>query len=214
MADVAQSAQDRIESVGQTAESALADDDAALVVRVQQGEVSAFNQLVLRYRERLFSVVYNLTANREDATDLVQESFIKAFSSISRFKGSSSFFTWLYRIAVNTTLSHLKKTRRRRFFSLENIHEEASQADVLETLTARHQTDKPVLLRELQEKLNDALQALSEKHRLVVVLFEVQGLSHAEIAEIIGTSEGTVRSRLHYAKQQLQGLLKDYLDKW
>ena len=175
--------------------------------------MAAFDVLVRRYRERLYWVIYNLTSNREDANDLTQEAFIKAFRSISSFKGKSSFFTWLYRIAVNTTLSHLKKNRMRRFFSFENVdEEEVPNAVLLDALTAKARTDKPALLKELQEKLNEALQSLSIKHRTVVVLFEIEGLSHAEIAQITKTTEGTVRSRLHYAKEQLQSQLQAYLN--
>src|SRR6056300_1046861 len=84
-----------------------ADDDLAIVHKVQAGDVDAFDELVTKYRERIYAVVYNLTSNREDASDLTQDAFIKAFQSVGRFKGKSSFFTWLYRIALNTTLSHL-----------------------------------------------------------------------------------------------------------
>lgn len=187
------------------------DSDLQLVRRVQAGEVAAFDQLILKYRERLYSVVYNLTSNREDANDLTQEAFIKAFRSIGKFQAKSSFFTWLYRIAVNTTLTHLKRTRLKRFFSFDNLDGEISQSELVEVLASRMQTDKPTLMRELQEKLNDALQTLSLKHRTVVVLHEIEGLSHQEIAEITHSTEGTVRSRLHYAKQQLQSLLQSYL---
>lgn len=197
-------------NVDLTADSA--DGDVALVARVKEGDVAAFDILVERYRERLYGVIYNLTSNREDAADLTQESLIKAFRSIQRFKGDAAFFTWLYRIGVNTTLSHLKRSRFRRFFSLETIQEEGSNAQVLETLAAKHKSEKGALLSELQEKLNEALQKLSPKHRTVVVLFEVEGLSHQEIADIVGCSVGTVRSRLHYAKQQLQVYLKDFID--
>lgn len=200
-----------IQAESSTTATSEASVDAALVSRVQQGDVAAFDQLILKYRERLFSIIYNLTSNREDAADLTQESFIKAFSSINRFKGKSSFFTWLYRIAVNATLSHLKKNRMRRFFSFENLAEEVSSSDIVELLAERTKSDKSTLIRELQEKLNEAMQKLSPKHRTVVVLFEIEGLSHQEIAEIMKCSVGTVRSRLHYAKQQLQAFLQDYL---
>jgi RNA polymerase sigma-70 factor (ECF subfamily) len=192
--------------------SASADSDHVLVAKVQDGDVAAFDHLVRKYRERLFGIIYNLTSNREDAADLTQEAFIKAFSSINRFKGKSAFFTWLYRIGVNTALSHLKRNRFRRFFSLETIQEEGSHAQILETLAAKNKSDKGALLTELQEKLNEAMQKLSPKHRTVVVLFEIEGLSHQEISEVIGCSVGTVRSRLHYAKQQLQADLKPFLD--
>jgi RNA polymerase sigma-70 factor (ECF subfamily) len=195
-----------------TTDEVAGDSDQVLVSRVQNGEVAAFDILVRKYRERLYGIIYNLTSNREDAADLTQEAFIKAFSSINRFQGKSAFFTWLYRIGVNTALSHLKRNRFRRFFSLESIQEEGSNAQILETLAARHKSEKGALLSELQEKLNEAMQKLSPKHRTVVVLFEIEGLSHQEIAEIVGCSVGTVRSRLHYAKQQLQADLKHFLD--
>lgn len=188
-----------------------ADADLTTVKRVQAGDVAAFDQLIRKYRERLFGVVYNLTSNREDTADLVQDAFIKAFQSINRFQGQSSFFTWLYKIAVNTTLSHLRKNRMRTFFSLEKIQEEDPSSKILADLTDKTGADRDTYLRELQEKLNEALQKLSIKHRTVITLFEIDGLSHAEIAEIMECSEGTVRSRLHYAKQFLQGELGKYL---
>ncbi len=188
-----------------------ADSDLAVVKRVQAGDVAAFDQLIRKYRERLFGVVYNLTSNREDTADLVQDAFIKAFQSINRFQGQASFFTWLYKIAVNTTLSHLRKNRMRTFFSLEKIQEEDPSSKILADLTDKTGADRDAYLKELQEKLNEALQKLSIKHRTVITLFEIDGLSHAEIAEIMECSEGTVRSRLHYAKQFLQGELGKYL---
>lgn len=188
-----------------------ADADFAVVKQVQAGEVAAFDRLILKYRERVFGVVYNLTANREDASDLTQDAFIKAFQSINRFQGNCSFFTWLYRIAVNTSLSHLRKNRLRTFFSLEKIHEDGTNVQILEQLTDKKGADRDTYLHELKEKLNEALQKLSIPHRTVITLFEIDGLSHSEIAEIMGCSEGTVRSRLHYAKQFLQGELGKYL---
>ena len=186
-------------------------EDVLLVERVRQGETLAFEQLTRKYRERLYAVLYNLTAHREDAADLTQEAFIKAFQNIHTFKGKSSFYTWLYRIGVNAAYSHLKKTRRNRFFSFEKIHEEALQAEILDKVTQAPQQDRRALLEELREKLNEALQTLSLKHRTVVVLHEIEGLSHREIAEVMNSTEGTVRSRLHYAKQQLQSQLHRYL---
>jgi RNA polymerase sigma-70 factor (ECF subfamily) len=187
------------------------DLDWVVVQRVQAGHVGAFNQLVQKYRQQIFSLIYNMTSNREDASDLTQETFIKAFQAIARFKGKSSFFTWIYRIAMNTTMSFLKKRSRRRYISYETINEELSGSEIFERLTAKNRSEAAVLVHELQEKLNDSLQKLSPKHRMVVVLHEIEGLDHAEIAEITKASVGTVRSRLHYAKQHLQSYLKDYI---
>jgi len=187
------------------------DMDWAVVLKVQAGNVGAFDQLVQKYRQQIFAVIYNMTSNREDASDLTQETFIKAFQAIGRFRGKSSFFTWIYRIAVNTSMTFLKKRNRRRFISYDNIDEEASSSEIVERLTASNRSEKGAIVSELQERLNDALQKLSPKHRTVIILHEIEGLEHAEIAEITQTSIGTVRSRLHYAKQQLQSFLQDYL---
>lgn len=188
-----------------------ADADLAVVRQVQAGDVGAFDHLIRKYRERLFGIIYNLTSNREDTADLTQDAFIKAFQSINRFQGQSSFFTWLYKIAINSTLSHLRRNRLRTFFSFEQLHEDQTNTEIINALSDNQGADREACLRELQEKLNEALQKLSIKHRSVITLFEIDGLSHAEIAEIMNCSEGTVRSRLHYAKQFLQGELNKYL---
>ena len=189
-----------------------ADSDLALVQRVQNGDVAAFDQLVVKYRSRVYSVVYNLTSNREDAADLTQDAFIKSFQSINRFQGQSSFFTWLYRIAVNSTLTHLRKNRLRTFFSFEKINEDDKiSSEVIAALTDNTGADHETFARELQEKLNEAMQKLSIRHRTVITLFEIDGLGHQEIAEIMNCSVGTVRSRLHYAKQLLQSELQPYI---
>jgi RNA polymerase sigma-70 factor (ECF subfamily) len=190
-----------------------AESDALLVARIQAGEPEKFDDLILKYRERIWSVLYHMTSNREDAADLTQDAFLKAFQSINRFQGQSSFFTWIYRIAVNTALNHLQKNKLRRFFSLEKMRDEEPASNLLDQLADRGAgSDRAACLAELQQKLNEAMQKLSIKHRTVVTLFEIDGLSHEEIAEITGTSVGTVRSRLHYAKQMLQGELRNYLD--
>jgi RNA polymerase sigma factor (sigma-70 family) len=189
-----------------------ADADLEIVRQVQAGDVAAFDRLITKYRERVYGIVYNMTSNREDAADLAQDAFIKAFQSIHRFSGQSSFFTWLYRIAVNSTLSHLRKARLRAFFSLERIDtDEPVSREIIDALTDKSGADRDAYVRELQEKLNDAMQKLSIKHRTVVSLFEIDGLSHQEIAEVMDCSVGTVRSRLHYAKQLLQAELQPYI---
>jgi len=189
-----------------------ADADLEVVRQVQAGDVAAFDRLITKYRERVYGVVYNMTSNREDAADLTQDAFIKAFQSIHRFGGQSSFFTWLYRIAVNSTLSYLRRMRLRSFFSLERIDADAPVSkEIIAALTDKTGADRDTYVRELQEKLNEAMLKLSIKHRTVVTLFEIDGLSHQEIAEVMGCSVGTVRSRLHYAKQLLQSELQPYM---
>ena len=185
--------------------------DVHLVEMVKEGHANAFNTLVNRYRERVFNVVYNMTSNREDASDITQEVFLKAFQNIHRFRQKSTFFTWLYRIAVNTAISFIKKARNRQYFSLENLEEEGVSGKLAEILSSKKHSRRSLMMRELQEKWNEALQKLSVKHRTTIVLYEIEGLSHKEIGNILKCSEGTVRSRLHYAKNELQNYLQDYL---
>ena len=189
-----------------------ADSDRMIVQRVQSGDVAAFDALILKYRARVYGVVYNMTSNREDAADLTQDAFIKAFQSIHRFQAQSSFFTWLYRIAINSTLTHLRKAKLRTFFSFEKITDEDKTAQLVNQLTEKKGADRDLFIRELQEKLNEAMMKLSINHRTVVTLFEIEGLSHEEIAEVMECSVGTVRSRLHYAKQLLQAELQQYMN--
>ena len=186
-------------------------DDVALVNRVQNDDATAFDILVNKYRSRLFSVIYNMTSNKDDAFDIAQDVFIKAYRGIKNFNKKSSFFSWIYRIAINASLSHIKRTKLRRFFSLENIDESGDYQFTFDGMTDSNDANRSTFLKELQENLNIALQKLSNKHRAVVVLCEIEGLSSSEAASILKCSEGTVRSRLHYAKEQLKLHLHDYL---
>jgi RNA polymerase sigma factor RpoE len=186
-------------------------DDLKLVRRAQAGDISAYDELVQRYQERIYATVYHMTANHEDANDLAQDAFIKAYRALSTFKGDSSFFTWVYRIAVNKTINFLKQRKRRTQMSLDDLDFNAEHDPDLVALISERTPRRDLNLAELQEKLNEAMQKLSEVHRLVVTLHDIQGLSHDEIGKIMDCNTGTVRSRLFYARQQLQAHLSDYL---
>jgi RNA polymerase sigma-70 factor (ECF subfamily) len=185
--------------------------EADLVKSARRGDLKAYDELVKRYQERIYATIYHMTSNHEDANDLAQESFIKAFSALKSFKGGSTFYTWLYRIAVNKTINFLKQRKNKYHLSLNDIDFNAEHDPDLMALISDKTPTRDVALSELQKKLNEALLKLSEPHRMVVVLHDVQGLSHDEIADIMGCNIGTVRSRLFYARQQLQGQLADYL---
>lgn len=188
--------------------------DEALVAHVLEGDIQAFDQLLLKYKEKLYGVIYNMTSNHEDTNDLLMEVFDKAFRSLASFKGESSFYTWLYRIAMNRAINHLHKNKKNRNnLSLNEIDEDEGHARELFDSSAIANPSQQVDLKELQKKLNESLQKLSEEHRAVVVLFDIEGLSHADISRVLNCSEGTVRSRLHYAHKQLQKLLEPFLRK-
>jgi RNA polymerase sigma-70 factor (ECF subfamily) len=186
-------------------------EEMHLVKRARRGDLAAYDELVRRYQERIYATVYHMTANHEDANDLAQEAFIKAFHALKSFKGGSSFYTWVYRIAVNKTINFLKQRKHRPQMSLDDLDFNAEHDPDLVALISEKTPRREAGLKELQEKLNAALQRLSEPHRLVVTLHDVQGLSHEEIAKIMDSNVGTVRSRLFYARQQLQAYLSEYL---
>jgi RNA polymerase sigma-70 factor (ECF subfamily) len=186
-------------------------DDLTLVERAQREDLRAYDELVRRYQERIYATVYHMTSNHEDANDLVQETFIKAYRALKSFKGNSSFYTWVYRIAVNKTINFLKQRKNRVQMSLNDVDFNPEHDPELVALVSNNTPRRDLNLAELQEKLNGALQKLSEHHRMVVTLHDVQGLSHEEIGKIMDCNVGTVRSRLFYARQQLQAYLSDYL---
>lgn len=209
----AKAASDSAEEAGRAAETPAPEEteDAELVHRTQRGHLAAYEELVRRYRERIYATIYHMTSNHEDANDLAQETFIKGFQAIKTFKGGSSFYTWIYRIAVNKTINFLKQRRNRVHMSLNDLDFNAEHDPDLVALVSDRTPRRDLNLAELQENLNAALKKLSEQHRLVVTLHDIQGLPHEEIAKIMDCNIGTVRSRLFYARQQLQAYLSDYL---
>jgi RNA polymerase sigma-70 factor (ECF subfamily) len=185
-------------------------DDLELVARSQAGDPLAFNELVIRYRTRAFAMIYNMVRNEQDAWDLTQDGFVKAWKSISRFRGQSSFFTWLYRILMNVAIDALRKrhieggTEFDDQIGLRNIEPAATTAPKAEMQPAENISDK-----EIRSRIDDAISRLSHEHRAVIVMREIDGLEYLEIAQQMGCSVGTVMSRLFYARKKLQTLLKD-----
>lgn len=186
-------------------------EEQELVLRARRGDLAAYDDLVRRYQERIYATVYHMTSNHEDANDLAQEAFIKAYQALKTFKGGSSFYTWVYRIAVNKTINFLKQRKNKSHLSLNDLDLNAENNPDLVALVSDKTPRREAGLSELQERLSAALLKLSPAHRLVVTLHDVQGLPHEEIATIMDCNIGTVRSRLFYARQQLQAYLSDYL---
>ncbi len=186
-------------------------EDLVLVQRAKGDDVAAYDELVRRYQARIYATVYHMTSNHEDANDLVQDTFIKAYRALKTFKGDSSFYTWVYRIAVNKTINFLKQRKNRLHMSLNDVDFDAEKDPDLVALVSEKTPRRDLNLAELQDKLNGAMQKLSEHHRMVVTLHDIQGLSHEEIGAIMDCNVGTVRSRLFYARQQLQAYMSDYL---
>ncbi len=185
-------------------------DDLELVARSQAGETQAFNELVTRYRSRAYAMIYNMVRNDQDAWDLAQDGFVKAWKSIGRFRGESSFYTWLYRILMNVAIDALRRkqieggTEFDDSFALKGVEPGAATAPKTEMQPAARLSDK-----EIRERIDGAIQKLTPEHRAVITLRELDGLEYQEIAEAIGCSIGTVMSRLFYARKKLQGMLRD-----
>lgn len=185
--------------------------DSELVKQAQAGDFPAYEELMRRYQPRIYALALRMTSSPEDSEDILQEVFVRAHAALQRFQGKSSFYTWVYRIALNRTINFLKKRKRRTGLSLDDPD---TQLENHETLVEEGSKDSPVREiqnKELREKLNEAIQQLSENHRTVVVLHDIQGVPHNEIGEMLGLSSGTVRSRLFYARQQLQAWLSEYV---
>jgi RNA polymerase sigma-70 factor, ECF subfamily len=176
-------------------------EDARLVARFQRGDDDAFDELVERHRRRIYSLVCRL-ATPGEADDLAQEVFIAAYKALPNFRGDAAFSTWLYRIAVHVCSHHLRKRR------LDTTDLDEQQMD----WDRGHDPERSAISGELQERVRDAIEELPYKLRLVVVLRDLHGLSYEEIAQVVGCPIGTVRSRLHYATQRLETVLRPYVE--
>jgi RNA polymerase sigma-70 factor (ECF subfamily) len=181
--------------------------DADLVSRAQRGDSSAFATLVTKYQHRVYNTCYRMCHNPEDALDLTQSAFLKALEALPRFEARASFFTWLFRIAVNLVLSHRRAQRRRPVLSLRQSDDEGRPYEP----PAEHAADDPsrhAEQAELRQRLEDALLRLDAEFRAAVVLRDVERLEYAAIAEILELPVGTVKSRIHRGRLMLRALLE------
>ena len=183
--------------------------DALLIERCQSGDYTAFDELITVYRGKIYAMIFNMIRNDADAWDLSQEVFIKAWKALSKFEGRSAFYTWIYRIAHNVTYDWMRKKKIEGAgeFNDEMLNE--AEPGALTSPKAFDSPDQNLQRDELRDKITIAINSLSEDHREVILLKEVEGLSYQEIAESIGSSIGTVMSRLYYARKKLQETLKD-----
>jgi RNA polymerase sigma-70 factor (ECF subfamily) len=187
-------------------------DDAELLQRGRAGDRDALRQLYERYHRRVLAVVVGMVRNPEDAREIVQDTFVRAFRSLDSFKGDSSFYTWLYRIAVNRAID--LQRRGSKFQSTEFDETIGMGDDASATSGSVATSEDPfhaVRNRELARKISEAIESLTPDHRAVILLREIEGLSYEEISEVMDCSLGTVMSRLHYARKKLQAKLKELL---
>ncbi|RUL88296.1 sigma-70 family RNA polymerase sigma factor [Tautonia sociabilis] len=186
------------------------DDDQPLVEAARAGRAEAFGELVKRHQDRLYPTLLRLTGSAEDAQDLLQESFLRAYKKLGRFRGGSSFYTWLYRLAVNLALSH--RRRRKGPVRLSELRGEGAAPLEPPADPTRSDPTLPAEQAEREAIIQAALDALAPDHRAVVVLKEFDGLRYEEIAATLGVPVGTVRSRLHRARRELRDRLSGIVD--
>jgi RNA polymerase sigma-70 factor (ECF subfamily) len=185
--------------------------DSELVDRVRSGDRDAARHLVERFQRRLLGVVVAMVRNPDDAREVVQETFVRAFRNLDGFKGDSSFYTWLYRIAVNQAIDLQRRESKRPTVEFDESLAVGGDTSALGGKPGGEDPFVSVRNRELGRKIFDAIDSLTADHRAVILLREIEGLSYEEISETLGCSLGTVMSRLHYARKKLQVRLKDLL---
>ena len=189
-----------------------AEEERQLIEQARQGEVEAFMMLAKEYERQIFELTYYLTANREDAADLTQETFLHAFRAIKGFRGNSSFRTWLHRIAVNLSLNFIKKRRSQNshFEDVERLEEEGREKE-LETARKMASPEDSSLSQEFRTNLEKAIEELPPAYRATFSLVVLEEMSHQEAARILGCSEKTVSWRMHEIRKRLKKKLQPFL---
>jgi len=180
-------------------------DDTQLIDEALAGDSAVFGQLVQKYQNRLFNTIVHVIGDRDEAEDVVQDAFVQAFVKLETFRRNSAFYTWLYRIAFNVAVS--RRRRRRPELSVDQAREMTGD----EPVDDAESSDQRLQRRERARQVHEALACLSEQHRSILVLREMEGCDYETIAEILGLPVGTVRSRLHRARSQLRDQLKQVL---
>ena len=183
-------------------------DDKTLVRAAQRGEMTAFEELVARHRDKIFARAYSMMRNEEEAVDLSQEAWVKGWQRLRQFQGESSFGTWMTRIVINLCLDQLRKQKRQRTESIEAMDEESGGVERQMPVVTVNPT-AGLERGELRQRIDRALGQLSYEHRTVLVLHEFEEMEYKQIAKTMGCSIGTVMSRLFYARRKLAVLLAD-----
>ena len=181
-------------------------DEQASIQLAKEGDEQAFEALVTAYERKVYNYALRSTGNEQDAMDITQEVFLRVFRSLSGFKEESSFSTWLYRITFNICIDFSRKNAKRNENSL-SLDGEAADGKELELPDERHAPETAYDRKELREEIAGAILRLSEQHREVLVMREISGLSYAEIAEVLELEEGTVKSRIARARENLRKII-------
>lgn len=188
------------------------DVDQALVERAQQGEKKAFELLVVKYQRRLTRLLSRFVRDEHEVHDVAQETFIKAYRALSGFRGESAFYTWLYRIGINTAKNFLVNSNRRPFMVNDIVNDEGESMDLAEQIPDNHTPETELMNKQILATVEKAVAKLPEDLRQVITLREMEGLSYEEIAQIMDCPIGTVRSRIFRAREVIATDLRPLLD--
>ena len=188
-----------------------AGDDRTLVKAAQAGDAKAFRALVERYQRRVVQLALAMTKDADEAMDIAQETFVRVHRYLPSFKGDSSFFTWTYRIAMNLCLDAQRRKGRLERVDVEQGDEAVIEAAMDPPSAALAGPQRQVLNAELRDRIEEALASLSDNHRAILLLREVEGLSYEDLAKVLGIRKGTVMSRLFHARLKMQNKLREYL---
>lgn len=195
-----------------TASQYASADDKALVAKAQKGDMLAFEELVARHRDKIYARAYSMMRNEEEALDLSQEAWVKAWQRLAQFQGESSFATWMTRIVINLCLDQIRRQKRQRTDSIEEMDEESGGVERQMPPIAFNPTER-LERGELRARIDRAMAQLSHEHRTVLVLHEFEEMEYKQIAKVMGCSIGTIMSRLFYARRRLAALLVDLKEK-
>ena len=189
-------------------------DDHELVAAARKGDRDAFRTLFERYHRRAYALAFGVLRHPDDALDVVQDAFIKAHKYLDKFEGNSSFYTWLYRIVMNLAIDHLRKHRRVKPVELDEQHlGEAAGDDALLPKILGGNPGRALMDKQIRARIDEALATLSDNHRAVLIMRELEGMSYEEMAQAMGCSKGTIMSRLFHARKNMQRQLLDLVDR-
>ena len=189
-------------------------DDHELVAAARRGDRDAFRTLFERYHRRAYALAFGVLRHPDDALDVVQDAFIKAHKYLDKFEGNSSFYTWLYRIVMNLAIDHLRKHRRQKPVELDEHHlDEAAGDESLLPKILGGNPGRALLDKQIRARIDEALGTLSDNHRAVLIMRELEGMSYEEMAQAMGCSKGTIMSRLFHARKNMQRQLLDLVDR-
>jgi RNA polymerase sigma-70 factor (ECF subfamily) len=187
-------------------------DDAELVDAARRGDRDAFRTLFERYHRKAYALAFGVLRHQDDALDVVQDAFIKAHKYLDKFEGHSSFYTWLYRIVMNLAIDHLRKHRRVKPVELDEQHLDESDDALLPKILGAN-PGRALMDKEIRARIDQALGELSDNHRAVLIMRELEGMSYEEMAQAMGCSKGTIMSRLFHARKNMQKQLVDLVDR-